>query len=170
MSVPKTKNARRQRIIELVLTRPVRSQAELRELLLADGIDVTQATLSRDLDVLGAAKVEYSGGGFAYAVPGEGGDTSLQTPDVETVTGARLARVGADLVVSVDHSANLVVVRTPPGAAQYLASNIDHTVLPGVIGSVAGDDTVLLVTRDTNGGQEVAERLLDLINGRARLG
>jgi transcriptional regulator of arginine metabolism len=169
VTVPRTKNARRARVIELVLTRPIRSQSDLRELLLADGIDVTQATLSRDLDELGATKVPYSGGGFVYAVPGEGGDNSLQTPDEETVTGARLARIGEDLVVSVDHSANIVVVRTPPGGAQYLASHIDHTALPGVIGSVAGDDTVLLVTRDPNGGREMAERLLDLINGRARL-
>lgn len=169
MTVPKTKGARRQRIIELVLTRPVRSQQELREMLLDDGIDVTQATLSRDLDDLGATKVPYSGGGYVYAVPGEGGDTSLQTPDEETVSGAKLARVGEDLVVSVDHSANIVVVRTPPGGAQYLASHIDHTVLPGVIGTVAGDDTVLLVTRSPEGGLEVAERLLELINSRARL-
>lgn len=169
MTVPKTKNARRQRIIELVLTRPVRSQQDLRELLLGDGIDVTQATLSRDLDDLGATKVPYDGGGYVYAVPGEGGDTSLRTPDEESVSGAKLARVGADLVVSVDHSANLVVVRTPPGGAQYLASHIDHTVLPGVIGTVAGDDTVLLVTRSPEGGTEVAERLLELINSRARL-
>lgn len=169
MTVPRTKNARRQRIIELVLTRPIRSQQELRELLQADGIDVTQATLSRDLDDLGATKVPYSGGGHVYAVPGEGGDTSLQTPDEETVSGAKLARIGADLVVSVDHSANLVVVRTPPGGAQYLASHIDHTALPGVIGTVAGDDTVLLVTRDPDGASDVAERLLDLINSRARL-
>jgi transcriptional regulator of arginine metabolism len=168
MTVPKTKNARRQRIIEVILTRPVRSQADLREHLLADGIDVTQATLSRDLDELGATKVAYDGGGLVYAVPGEGGDTSLQTPDQESVTGAKLARIGADLVVSVDHSANLVVVRTPPGGAQYLASHIDHTVLPDVIGTVAGDDTVLLVTRSPIGGAEVAERLLDLINARAR--
>lgn len=169
MSVPKTKQARRQRIIELVLSRPIRSQQELRELLLQDGIDVTQATLSRDLDDLGATKVPYSGGGIVYAVPGEGGDTSLQTPDEETVSGARLSRIGADLVVSVDHSGNLVVIRTPPGGAQFLASHIDHTVLPGVIGSIAGDDTVLLVTRALDGGQDVAERLLDLINRRARL-
>lgn len=169
MTVPKTKQARRQRIIELVLTRPIRSQQELRELLLRDGIDVTQATLSRDLDELGATKVPYSGGGNVYAVPGEGGDTSLQTPDEETVSGAKLGRVGVDLVVSVDHSANIVVVRTPPGGAQYLASHIDHTVLPEVIGTVAGDDTVLLVTRSPTGGQEVAERLLELINSRARL-
>ncbi len=169
MAVPRTKNARRARIIELILSRPVRSQSELREMLQADGIDVTQATLSRDLDDLGATKVTSTDGGSIYAVPGEGGDTSLQTPDEESVTGAKLARVGEDLVVSVDHSANLVVVRTPPGGAQYLASHIDHTVLPGVIGSVAGDDTVLLVTRSPTGGIDVAERLLELINGRARL-
>lgn len=169
MNVPKTKNARRQRIIELVWSRPIRSQADLRELLLADGIDVTQATLSRDLDELGATKVEYDGGGYVYAIPNEGGDTSLRTPDEETVSGARLARIGADLVVSVDYSGNLVIIRTPPGGAQYLASHIDHTVLPSVIGTVAGDDTIMLVTKPVDGAQEVAEKLLDLINGRARL-
>ena len=168
MTSPRTKNARRARIVELVLSRPIHSQAELRDLLATDGIEVTQATLSRDLDDLGATKVPDDEGGLIYAVPGEGGDSSLQTPDEELSSGARLSRIGEDLVVSVDHSGNIVVVRTPPGGAQYLASHIDHTVLPSVIGTVAGDDTVLLVTRDVDGGAEVAAFLLDLINGRVR--
>ena len=168
MTVPKTKNARRARIVDLVLNHTVRSQAELQGLLADEGIEVTQATLSRDLDDLGATKVPDDEGGLVYAVPGSGGDSSLQTPDEEVSSGARLSRVGEDLIVSVDHSGNLVVLRTPPGGAQYLASQIDHTVLPAVIGTVAGDDTVLLVTRDADGGADVAAFLLDLINGRVR--
>jgi transcriptional regulator of arginine metabolism len=79
----------------------------------------------------------------------------------------RLARVCGEVLVSADSSANLVVLRTPPGAAQYLASVIDHTVLPAVIGTVAGDDTVLLVTRDPHGGPDVAAAILRLAeNGR----
>ena len=170
MTVPKTKNARRARIVEVVLSRPVRSQAELREILIGDGIDVTQATLSRDLDDLGATKVQGASGELIYAVPGEGGDTSLQVPDEEVSSGAKLARVAEDLVVSVEYSGNLVVVRTPPGGAQYFASHIDHTVLPTVLGTVAGDDTILLVTREVDGGEEVSNRLLDLINSRVKSG
>jgi transcriptional regulator of arginine metabolism len=74
----------------------------------------------------------------------------------------KLSRVAGEVLVSADHSANLVVLRTPPGAAQYLASAIDHTVLPSVIGTVAGDDTVLLVTRDPYGGPDVAAAMLRL--------
>jgi transcriptional regulator of arginine metabolism len=70
--------------------------------------------------------------------------------------------VSAEVLVSADSSANLVVLRTPPGGAQYLASAIDHTVLPAVIGTVAGDDTVLLVTRDPDGGAQVAAAMLSL--------
>ncbi len=80
---------------------------------------------------------------------------------------ARLARVASEVLVSAEASANLVVLRTPPGAAQYLASVIDHSVLPTVIGTVAGDDTILLITRDPDGGSEVAAAMLSLAeNGR----
>ena len=79
------------------------------------------------------------------------------------MSAARLARIASELLVSVDHSGNIVVLRTPPGAAQYLASRIDHTVLPDVIGSVAGDDTVLLVTRELDGGGAVADALRELV-------
>lgn len=170
MTVPRTKSARHLRIIEVLERHPVRSQAELREHLVADGIDVTQATLSRDLDELRAVKITGPGGEFVYAVPGEGGDTSLRLPDLDAAGGSKLGRLGAELVITVDASGNLVVLRTPPGAAQYLASAIDHTVLPEVIGTIAGDDTVLLVTRDVDGGADLAARMLQLINDRARSG
>jgi transcriptional regulator of arginine metabolism len=101
-------------------------------------------------------------GRLVYAAPGEGGDvTPRPTPDHQADLD-RLRRRAADLLVSVDGSANVVILRTPPGGAQYLASAIDHTVLPDVIGTVAGDDTVLLVTRDPAGGADVARWLLAL--------
>lgn len=168
MPAPKSMSARRERIVAILEHHPVHSQAELREHLLADGIDVTQATLSRDLDELRAVKIPGPDGALVYAVPAEGGDPTPRPPDPAGQRGGKLARVGAELITSVDHSGNLVVLRTPPGAAQYLASAIDHTVLPAVIGTIAGDDTVLLVTRDPAGGGAVAEQILALVNDRAR--
>ncbi len=168
MTVPRTKSARRLRIVEILERYPVRSQAELADHLSRDGIDVTQATLSRDLDELRAVKIPGPGGAPVYAVPAEGGDSTPRPPDLDAARGSALARVGEELIISVDHSANLVVLRTPPGAAQYLASTIDHTVLAEVIGTIAGDDTVLLVTRAPDGGAAVAGTVLALINERVR--
>lgn len=164
MSIPRTRAARRQRIVELLGRVPIGSQAALAELLAGDGFSVTQATVSRDLDELGAVKVPAADGALVYAVPAEGGDTRPQPPAPDSV--ARLARVAQDVLVGVDHSANIVVLRTPPGGAQYLASAIDHADWPDVIGTVAGDDTVLLVTRDPRGGAVVAGAILALVEPR----
>jgi transcriptional regulator of arginine metabolism len=167
MTTPNTKSARRARIADLLEHNAVPSQARLAQLLAEDGTTVTQATLSRDLDEIGAVKVPGSDGVPVYAVPGEGGDASPIAAVAYEAAVTRLARVSAEVLVSVESSANLVVLRTPPGAAQYLASAIDHTVLTSVIGTVAGDDTVLLVTRDPNGGAAVAAAMLSLAeNGR----
>ena len=166
--LPNSMSARRLRIIELLERNSVRSQAQLRKLLAGDGIAVTQATVSRDLDELRAVKVANHDGEMVYAVPGEGGDETARPPDLAATGGARLARVGEELIISVDYSSNNVVLRTPPGAAQYVASTIDHTVLPEVIGTIAGDDSILLVTQAANGGQTVAEQILGLINDRVR--
>lgn len=162
MTSPNTKTARRARIVELLERIPVPNQATLAELLAAEGLSVTQATLSRDLDDVGAIKIPGPDGSSVYAVPSEGGERSLVAAKGEEATIARLARVAGEVLVSADSSANLVVLRTPPGAAQYLASTIDHTVLPSVIGTVAGDDTLLLITKDPNGGEEVAAAMLAL--------
>lgn len=161
MSVPDTKVARQRRIVEVLSRHAVRSQAALGALLEADGLAVTQATLSRDLDELGAVRLRGERGHLVYALPGEGGD---QTPRTTPGDGAeaRLARLVEELLVSAEHSANIAVLRTPPGAAQFLASALDHAALPEVIGTVAGDDTVLLVARDPVGGAAVAARLLAL--------
>jgi transcriptional regulator of arginine metabolism len=153
---PATKVARQQRIVDLVRRTPVRSQTELARLLAADGLVVTQATLSRDLDELGATKVRGDAG-LVYAVDPDGGAVD---PD-------RLSRVLADLLLSAEPSANLVVLRTPPGGAHLLGSALDRAGLPGVIGTVAGDDTVLVVSRRANGGAALARELVRRADGEA---
>ncbi len=159
---PATKAARHARILELLERTPVRSQVELAALLADDGLVVAQATLSRDLVELGAVKVRDPAGGLVYAAPGEGGDRSPRAALAQEVLDARLARLCEELVVTAEHSANLVVLRTPPGAAQFLASSVDHSVLPEALGCVAGDDTVIVVARRPDGGEALARRFLDL--------
>jgi transcriptional regulator of arginine metabolism len=166
--IPATRAARRQRIVDLLGRHQVRSQSELARLLADDGFQVTQATLSRDLDELGAVKVRAGGGSLVYAVPGEGGDRTPR-PGGQVGEDGRLSRLCGELLVSAEASANLVVLRTPPGAAQFLASAIDHADLAAVLGTIAGDDTVLLISRDPRGGDEVADDLLSLA-GRHRPG
>lgn len=163
MSIPNTKAARQRRIVELVAARVIRSQAMLLDILAAEGIAVTQATLSRDLDELGARKSSGPDRDAAYEIPHDGPKRAGDS-DVDAAT--RLARVAEDVLVNVEHSGNIVVLRTPPGGAQYLASAIDRALLPSVIGTVAGDDTVLLVTKSADGGAAVASELLALVDNR----
>ena len=134
-----TKAARLDRIVALIRSAHVRSQTELAELLTQDGIQVTQATLSRDLEELRAVKVRG-----AYLIP-EDGQRALRPTEQPPV---RLLRLLRELLTSADHSGNLVVLRTPPGAAQFLASAIDRTGLPDIVGTIAGDDTILVVARE----------------------
>ena len=154
---PATKAARQARISSLLSARPVRSQAELGRLLADEGFDVTQATLSRDLEEIGAVKTRRSGVGTIYSVPEEAPGPVLRALAVSS--DVRISRLAAELLVSVEASANLVVLRTPPGGAQLLASAIDRGELDDVIGTIAGDDTVLVVARDPAGGAALAERL-----------
>ena len=159
---PATKSARHQLIIDLVTHHEVHSQGELRAMLAAEGIEITQATLSRDLVELDAVKVRAAGGAPVYAVPAEGGDRRPTAPSETAAAVQRLARLCSELLVSADASANLVILRTPPGAAQFLASAFDKTELPDVLGTIAGDDTVLVIGRDPRGGPALARRFLDL--------
>ena len=162
-TTPQTKAARQQRITVLLSRSSVRSQTQLAELLLADGIEVTQATLSRDLVQMGAVRVRGADGVLVYAVPGEGGD---RTPRAADLAGdARLAKVASEVLVSAEASANLVVLCTPPGAANYLASALDHADAADLLGTIAGDDTVLLIARDPAGGDALAARLLAIAEG-----
>lgn len=152
-----TKAGRQARIAALLAASPVRSQTELGRLLAAEGVEVTQATLSRDLEEIGAVKVRRPGVGTVYAVPGSPPGPLLRA--LSDDGDARISRLAAELLVSVEASANLVVARTPPGGAHLLASAIDRADQSDVIGTVAGDDTVLIVTRDPVGGAAFAERL-----------
>lgn len=168
---PLTKGARQSRIRDLLEQHAVRSQTELAELLAARGVHVTQATLSRDLVELDAVKIRSRDGVLVYAVPAEGGD---RTPSAagETVSGqARLARLLAELLVSAEATGNLVVLRTPPGAAQFLASAFDRAELDGVLGTIAGDDTVLVIGREPGArpgaGEALARRFLAMADGHA---
>jgi transcriptional regulator of arginine metabolism len=163
--IPLTKSARQQRIIDLLATTEVRSQTELAELLHTSGVTVTQATLSRDLVELDAVKVRAPSGQLVYALPGEGGDRRPVLAHESAASEARLARLCSELLVSAEASANLVVLRTPPGAAQFLASALDKAELGTVLGTIAGDDTVLVISRDPRGGDGLVERFMALANG-----
>jgi transcriptional regulator of arginine metabolism len=156
MTAPLTKAARHARIVSLIRDTPVHSQTELAELLATEGVPATQATLSRDLEELGAVKVRGTDGGPAvYVVPPEGGGPMRPAEHAP----ARLVRLLRELLTGVDTSSNLVVLRTPPGAAQFLASALDRSGLPEVVGTIAGDDTILVVARADAAGDTSGQRL-----------
>src|SRR3989442_13173180 len=148
------KPQRQHRIARLLEEQAVNSQAQLVELLAADGVVATQATVSRDLEELGALKVRIPGGTMAYAIPEHAKERAA--PD------DHLRRVMGEFVVEVAHSGNLVIMRTPPGSAHVIASAIDRAGLPDVLGTVAGDDTVLVVCPEHTEGAKVAAQLAAL--------
>ncbi len=159
-SVATTKAARHHKIVELLSRYPIRSQAELADLLATSGLRVTQGTLSRDLVELDAVRVRDSHGVLVYAVPGEGGDRTPR-PAVDSVAAEhRLAKLCGELLVRVEVSGHLVVLRTPPGAAQFLASALDKAELTAVMGCIGGDDTILVIARTPKSGEAVASRFL----------
>lgn len=154
----RTRASRQGRIVELVRDHPVRSQSELLAMLDAEGIGTTQATLSRDLDELGAVKLRGADGGTpVYVIPDDGSPVR----GVEGGT-ARLARLLGELLVSADASGNLAVLRTPPGAAHYLASALDRAAMHDVVGTIAGDDTVVVVAREPLTGTRLVALLREL--------
>ena len=148
------KPQRQHRIAKLLAEQAVTSQAHLVDLLAAEGVSATQATVSRDLEDLGAIKVRVAGGDTVYAIP--------ELPAEQRAPEDHLRRVFGDWVVEVNHSGNLVVLRTPPGSAHVVGSALDRSGLPAVIGTVAGDDTLVVVVAEDVGGAEVARRLADL--------
>jgi transcriptional regulator of arginine metabolism len=155
MTTALTRSARHARIIELISAGPVTSQTQLARLLAESGVEVTQATLSRDLEEIGAIKLRGSDGAPAsYVLPPE--NAPLRPAQSAP---ARLTRLLADLLTSAEGSANLAVLRTPPGAAQFLASALDKVALPGVLGTIAGDDTLVAISREPDGGAALADRL-----------
>ncbi len=151
-----SKAARQSRIATLIASQPIQSQAGLLRVLAAEGVAVTQATLSRDLEEIGAVK-RRRGREVVYTVDDQAPGPVLRA--LADDDDSRNSRLAMELMLRADPSGNLVVVRTPPGGAHLLASAIDRAAIEDVLGTVAGDDTVLLVTRSANGGRRVAERL-----------
>ena len=155
MTIPGSRTARQARIADLLRRRRISSQVELAALLAAEGIDIAQATLSRDLDELGARKIrEYGASAARYVLEGDSDGIAASRGAV-----ARMRRVLDELLVGADHSGTIAVLRTPPGAAQYLASVIDRAGLPDIAGTIAGDDTIFCLAREPLTGADLARRL-----------
>ena len=150
MTAPGTRVSRQARILDLISSLQIGSQTELMDLLAAEGMTVSQGTLSRDLLEIGAVRVRGSGGALVYAAP-EGGPAANPGAQIN-----RLAKLCAEAIVNADASGNVAVLKTPPGAAQYLASAIDLSGLATVVGTIAGDDTIMVLARQANGGQDLA--------------
>ena len=149
-----TKTQRQHKIARLLESHAVTSQSQLVELLGGEGVVATQATVSRDLEELGAVKVRVPGGETVYAIP--------ELPKERVAPEDHLRRVLGDWAVEVSSSGNLVVLRTPPGSAHVVASALDRAGLPDIVGTVAGDDTLIVVAAEQVGGAKVAKRLAAL--------
>lgn len=139
---------RQELILTLISSKPIRNQSELIEELEAAGVSVTQSTLSRELKSLGIAKAPDSDGGYRYTT----GEPSGRGPLSPLVAFVR----------KIERAKNLIVVRTPPGNAQGVAHGLDEVAWPEVMGTIAGDDTILLICRGDKEGAEVERRLKGL--------
>ena len=149
-------NARRALVISFVNQGLVHSQNDLVELLADEGIEVTQATASRDLEEIGAVRGRDQSGSLRYQFLSESNENR-----------SRLSRASDELVLSVVASGNLVVLKTPAGGAQLLASTLDRAwgsgELPNIIGTIAGDDTVLVVSKSASGGKQLEKQLREFL-------
>jgi transcriptional regulator of arginine metabolism len=155
-AAPRTlaKPQRQHRIARLLSDHSVTSQGQLVELLAAEDVAATQATVSRDLEDLGAIKVRVGGGETVYAIP--------ELPSQQRAPEDHLRRVFSEWVVEVAHSGNLVVLRTPPGSAHVVASALDRSGLPDVLGTVAGDDTLVVIVAEGTSGAAMADVLAEM--------
>lgn len=148
-----TKTQRQHRIAEILAEEAVASQDRLVELLAESGISATQATVSRDLEDLGAVKVRAGGGASVYAIPDH--------PHDQVVPQDHLRRVLGEWLLSAEHSGNLIVLRTPPGSAHVVASAIDRAGRSEILGSVAGDDTIMVIAAEGIAAADVADMFRD---------
>lgn len=145
-----SKLQRQHRISKVLAENPVSNQTQLVDLLEAQGVAVTQPTVSRDLEEIGAVKVRVPGGATVYAIP--------ELPTDQVAPEDHLRRVLGEWVVEVVRSGDLVVLRTPPGSAHVVASALDRSGFPDVLGTVAGDDTLLAIATEGR-GHDVASEL-----------
>lgn len=148
-----TKAQRQHQVAGILAENAITSQAQLVDLLNDGGLEVTQATVSRDLEELGAVKVRVPGGATVYAVP--------EHPAQQFRPTEHLKRVLGDWLGSVQRSGDLLVLRTPPGSAHVVASALDRSDLKLLLGTVAGDDTVLAISVEGK-GKKLVDQLNDL--------
>ncbi|MFY9296415.1 MAG: arginine repressor [Caldicoprobacterales bacterium] len=144
---------RHSKILEIIEKKDIETQEELAEELRKEGIDVTQATVSRDIKELRLVKVLAPSGVYKYAV--------IDSNNVDI--SPKLIRVFAESVLSIDHANNLVVIKTLAGSAQAAASAIDALNWKEIVGSIAGDDTIMVVIRENESVIEVIDRFNKLI-------
>lgn len=149
-------SSRRAKLIALIQSGAIHSQSDVVSELKRAGFKVTQATASRDLEDIGALRGRNDEGEMTYKLPESGSVVKVEN--------------SPNLILTIEASANLAVVKTPPGGAQLLASNIDRSGSKSIIGTIAGDDTVLVIARKANGGAEVAKELLNSANSKSRIG
>lgn len=165
MQRPASRIARLNAIEQALENNVVTSQAELSEILSSQGIDVTQATLSRDLDEINATKTRLPDGVLAYTV-GEHAPAEADGHEPDERAQQQMSKVLSGIVTSVAHARNLIVVHTSSGAAQYVASVIDRHAVPGILGTIAGDDTVLVICQDDQSALRRSAWLLDIASKR----
>ena len=158
---PVTKAARLNAIEQAILSEVITSQSQLSKILARHGFYVTQATLSRDLDEMNAVKIRLTDGRLAYVLgDGTGNRHAMDTVRIDQ----QVARVVSGLITEVGFANNIVVIHTPSGAAQYVASVIDKQPLKGILGSVAGDDTVIMVCVSNEEAEKRANWLLSVVS------
>jgi transcriptional regulator of arginine metabolism len=160
---PRTMNARRARVAALLAGSSIGSQEELGLLLAKEGISVTQATLSRDLDALGAIKRMDASGNVRYEIT-EVIETDTSLP--MSLSEQSLARAAHELLLRAESAGNIAVLHTPPGAAQFFAGHLDRSAAFDTVGTVAGDDTVIIITRSPDDAVKLCQSLLDLAEAK----
>ena len=149
------KSKRQERILELIVAHEIDTQEDMMEMLRADGFKVTQATVSRDMRDLKLTKILTPKGTYRYGVGGGRGAT--QTVNVK-LNGAMV-----ESITSVDYSMNNVVIKTYPGLAAAIASGVDALNIHGILGCVAGDDTIIIVTRNEESSVEISRKIRELM-------
>ena len=154
------KKNRQKLILELISRQPVETQQQLQTLLEENGVHCTQATLSRDLHALGLVKQAEPNGLIRYSV----NPLSMEDDDLRRLM--NIARMGA---VSAQAAQNIIVIRTLPGQANAVGSYVDKSEQPGLVGSLAGNDTILLVMKDNDAAGELLARLQELLEGKRSL-
>lgn len=148
-----TKGQRHIKIREIIVNQEVETQDELVEQLRLAGFNVTQATVSRDIKELHLVKVPMIDGRYKYSLPADQRFNPLQ----------KLKRALMDSFVSVDHTDNLVVMKTLPGNANSIAILIDNLDWPGVMGTICGDDTILIICKNKEDGPEISNRFIEML-------